>query len=60
MNKDDIASPCGIKPQGYFNDSFSIYKDGQKISIDRNATQKITSVNTHRAPNSESTQWIDP
>jgi hypothetical protein len=48
----DIASPCGIKAQGYFNDSFAIYQNGQAISIDRNLDAKISAINSHRAPSS--------
>lgn len=34
LNPDDVASLCGVKPQGFFNDTFSIYQNGNKISID--------------------------
>jgi hypothetical protein len=56
----DVASPCGIKPQGYFNDSIAIYQNGQAVSIDRNQSVTITAINSNRGPSSESTQWVDP
>jgi hypothetical protein len=34
LNQDDIASLCGVKPQGFFNDTYALYQNGVKIPID--------------------------
>lgn len=57
---ENIASPCGAKSLGYFNDTFSLFKNGQKIAIDESHIYNRTALNINRAPSSESTQWIDP
>lgn len=58
--QDNIASPCGIKPQAFFNDTFKLYKDGQRLTIDRQLGTSITAVDSARGPSSTTTQWIDP
>lgn len=60
LNPEDIASLCGAKPQGYFNDTYSLYRDGQPIAIEEAKVQSPRAINSNRGPNSESTQWIDP
>lgn len=61
LNPEDIASLCGVKPQGFFNDTFTIYQNGQKIAIDESKIYKgKKAIDSHRGPNSEATQWIDP
>jgi hypothetical protein len=52
LQPDDVASPCGIKAQGYFNDSFFIFQNGQQILIDRNLNATVSAINSHRAPSS--------
>ena len=52
LNSADIASLCGVKPQGYFNDTFAIYQNGQKISIDESKIYSGKAVDSHRGPNS--------
>lgn len=60
MNKEDVASLCGVKPQGFFNDTFTIIQNGQKIEIDESKIYNGKAVDSKRGPNSDSTQWVDP
>lgn len=52
LDPNDIASPCGIKPLAFFNDTFKIYHDGQRISVDRKGIYNGKTINTHRGPSS--------
>jgi hypothetical protein len=46
----------------YFNDTFSILKDGNTIPIDQTGISwpGDQGGKYKRAPNSEATQWVDP
>lgn len=59
LDPNDIASPCGLKPLSFFNDSFKLYRDGENISIQRQGVYKGTAINTNRGPSSERNQWVD-
>ena len=60
LNPEDIASLCGVKPQGFFNDTYSLYQNGQKITINETKAYLGSTIVSHRGPKSEQNQWIDP
>ena len=50
LNPEDIASLCGVKPQGFFNDKYSIYQNGQQIPIDESKVYLGSAIDSHRSP----------
>lgn len=48
----NIASPCGVKAQGFFNDTFSFYHNGEKLEVDSSKIHQRKIFDIHRAPSS--------